>query len=316
MAIRKLGKPGSQPPAGSVPAPTGQIEHHAPMSGSGVGLQGSRAYTDAELLAIIPPHTCCIYGDSGTGKSTLAAKYPKTGERPQLVLAFDPPSKAHPYKAGLRVERNLDEFYESAGIVAEDCFDHEGALVRRVEHYIDPDVDKPRAVANVEARLAGFYSEAASWSSVVFDSMSFFQYGAMRRAKFMFPMPAGKEQGSNLAWYNQVKEDVNRIVRSQAVWWPTTTIFIFHTSEDKAEFASETVRGILAVGKLPGELPSGFSEMYHLSVKRVGDQYIHQAKTKHDGLWAATSIIAHAPSPCEPNFRSLWMNYLSAHQPK
>lgn len=274
------------------------------------------AYTDAQLLSVIPAHTCCIYGDSGTGKSTLAAKYPHTPERPQLVLAFDPPSKAHPYKEGLEVVPVTDdEFYNAQGILVEDCY-LDGQMVRRVEHYVDPDVAQPRAVANVEARLAQFYREASQWSSVVFDSMSFYQYGALRRAKYQFPMPAGKEQGSNLAWYNQVKEDVNRLVRSQAVWWPTTAIFIFHTSEDKAEFASETVRGILAVGKLPGELPSGFSEMYHLSVQRVGDQYIHRAKTKHDGLWAATSIIAHAPSPCECDFRALWGNYLAGHPPK
>lgn len=269
--------------------------------------------SDEEFLLRVPAHTCCIYGDSGTGKSTLAAKYPKTAARPQLVMAFDPPSKAHPYKAGLTVQAVSDPFYDQQGILVEDCYNEAGEMVRRVEHYIDPDVEQPRAVANVEARLAGFYNEAANWSSVVFDSMSFYQYGSLRRAKYLNPIPEAKaaQQQTNLTWYNSVKEDVNRLIRSQAVWWPTTTIFIFHTSEDKAEFASETVRGILAVGKLPGELPSGFSEMYHMSVKRSGDQYIHLAKTKHDGLWAATSIIARAPSPCEPDFRVLWANYLT-----
>lgn len=269
--------------------------------------------SDEQLLRIIPSHTCCIYGDSGTGKSTLAAKFPKTPERPQLVIMMDPPSKAHPYREGYEVVPIEDEFYTQAGIVAESCLDNKGREVRRIECYIDPDVDNPRAAANVEARFAGFYSEAPNWSSVVFDSMTYFQYASLRRQRHLFPMEKGKEQGQNLAWFNGVKQDVERVLKSQAVWWPTTTLAIFHTSEDKAEFASETLRGLLAVGKLPRELPAGFSEMYHTFVKRVGDNYKYLLSTKHDGLWAATSIVAKAPTTCESDFRSIWANYIASH---
>src|SRR5512139_666115 len=89
--------------------------------------------SEAELLRIIPSHTCCIYGDSGTGKSTLAAQFPKTPERPQLVVMMDPPSKAHPYREGYTVVPVEDEFYTQSGIVAEACLDREGREVRRIE---------------------------------------------------------------------------------------------------------------------------------------------------------------------------------------
>lgn len=305
MAIRSIKKTAATPVAAT-----------APMTETAVAGVGETAYTDAQWLAVIPPHTCCLYGDSGTGKSTMAAGFPKTPERPQLVIMTDPPSKAHPYRDGYEVVPVEDDFYTQAGIIAESVLDSEGREVRRIECYVDPDVELPRAAANIEARFAGFYSEAANWSSVVFDSMTFFQYASLRRQRYLYPMDKGKEQGQNLAWFNGVKGDVERLLKSQAVWWPTTTIAIFHTSEDKAEFASETLRGLLAVGKLPRELPAGFSEMYHLSVKRVGDQYKYQLHTKHDGLWAATSIIAKAPTVCDSDYRAVWANYLSEHQPK
>lgn len=300
----------------TIPTTSGNVAPMPTLHKEPIATPAVPEYTDAQLLSVIPPHTCAFLGDSGTGKSTLAAQYPHTGERPQLVIMFDPPAKAYPYQEGLEVQRSDDPLYAEMGMYADDCFDAESNWVRRIEYYIDPDPNQPRAAQNIEYRLGGFEASAMDWSSVVFDSMSFYQYACLRKAKHLFPMPAGKEQGSNLAWYNQVKEDVNRLVRSQAVWWPITSIFIFHTSEEKTEFASEVVRGMAAVGKLPTELPSGLAEMYRLYVQRSGDQYHHRVQTKHDGLWMATSIIAHAPSPCEANFRKLWANFLLTHSPK
>ena len=48
---------------------------------------------------------------------------------------------------------------------------------------------------------------------------------------------------------------MERFVKSQGLWWDTNLVDIYHTSEDKSEFADTLVRGILAVGKLKDELP-------------------------------------------------------------
>ncbi|MDE2099271.1 MAG: AAA family ATPase [Patescibacteria group bacterium] len=309
MAMKKLTKT----TASAGPMPTLMPGHSIAIPAQEAA---NPAWSDAGILEAIPPHVCALIGDSGTGKSTLAAKFPKTSERPQLVFAFDPPGKMYPYKEGYDVVPIEDEYYASVGMKAESVLDADGREVRRIEYFVDPNPDLPRAAANVEQRLVGFDATAHEWSSVVFDSMTFYQYAALRRARYQFPMPPGKEQGQNLAWYSQVKQDVERVVKSQAVWWPTNVIFIFHTNEEKAEFASETLRGLLAVGKLPAELPPGFSEMYRLYVQRVGDNHVHRVQTKHDGLWMATSIIAHAPSPCEADFRALWANFLATRTPK
>ena len=52
-----------------------------------------------------PTHTIA-YGDSGVGKSTFAATYPK----PMLVFAWDPHGKDLPYQKGAQSVGELQKF--------------------------------------------------------------------------------------------------------------------------------------------------------------------------------------------------------------
>ena len=263
----------------------------------------------------VPYSHTALYGDSGVGKSSMAATYPKSPERPMLVLMFDPPDKATPYiEQGASCRWVEEEYYTSLGIKAHSVLNQEGQEVVRVEYYTDPDPYTPRAMDQIEARLASFETEAPSWATVVIDSMTFYQFAALRRAQARMNFDPSQmfQKGAQIdsrQWYMIAKMDIERVLKSGMMWWETNTIAVFHTSEDKEEFGSEVVRGLLTVGKLQKELPAGFSEMYRLYVVRSKEGYKHWAQTRNDGLWAATSLMAKAPNPCEPTYQGVWMEY-------
>jgi hypothetical protein len=286
-----------------------------------------------EWFPLLPKTKLLLYGDSGTGKSTFVATYAEVAAElgmPILVCAFDPPSKMSPYKDhplvyGVEpVEGETADYYKQFGIHAEDVLDQKGNLVFRIEYYVEPDPDNPRAADAVEARLAGFYQEATNWYAAVFDSMTFYQNAAIRRVQkrmgFTIDKMFGKGEGIDMRqWYAVAKMDLDRMIRQQMLWWPTNGIAIHHTSEDKSEFADTTVRGILTIGKLLAELPPGFDEMYKVCLnqrEKIRDEqgketadYKRYLQTRHDTVWAATSVTAKAPNPCEPNYRALWKNW-------
>lgn len=270
----------------------------------------------ASLYPRLPITHTAIYGDSGTGKSTMAATYPKAPDRPMLVLAFDPADKMTPYyEQGEKVVEVEDEFYANLGIKARSVLDGNGQEIVRVECYIDPDPYAPRAMDQIETRLAAFESEAPTWSTVVIDSMTFYQYAALRRAQARMNFDPAQmfQKGSQIdsrQWYMIAKMDIERVLKSGMMWWETNTVAVFHTSEDKEEFGSEVVRGLLTVGKLQKELPAGFSEMYRLYVVRSKDGFTHWAQTRNDGLWAGTSLVAKAPNPCVPTYQGIWEGYV------
>lgn len=263
-----------------------------------------------------------LYGDSGSGKTTFAATFAALAQalgKPMLVLAFDPPGKMAPYRevgvSGPVKDPTLAAYYIEQGIMAEDICDADGKTLVTIEYYLDPDPAKPVAADQIEARLTGFEHDAPNWSCVIMDSMTFFMHACLRRAACRNPIPESKNQEIDLTWYSSVKANVERLLKSQAVWWLTNIIAIFHTNTEKSEFADTLVRGILATGKLPSELPPGFDEIYRVKLvmgQKSGDEYRRVLQTRHDTIWAATSVTAKAPNPCEPHYDALWENYVKS----
>lgn len=344
---RVLSKPGPAARGGGAPASTTPTP--TPIMGS--ASEGWRL--EPKWYPLLPKTKCLLYGDSGTGKSTFAATYAEVAAElgmPILVLAFDPPSKMSPYKdhplvygvepvdeesaryyAGFGLTDKSGNVTPGSGIHAEDVLDQKGNLLFRVEYYVEPDVDNPRAANQVEARLAGFYKEAPNWYAVIFDSMTFYQNAALQRVKkrmeFSIDKMFAKGEGVDMRqWYAVAKMDIDRMIRQQMLWWPTNGVAIHHTSEDKSEFADTTVRGILTIGKLLAELPPGFDEMYKVCLnqrEKIRDEagketadYKRYLQTRHDTVWAATSVTAKAPNPCEPNYRALWRNWQAMKEAK
>ena len=327
MALRQRGTttPASTPTPGPAPAP--QSAAPAPLTPSGEGWR-----LPAVWVPKLPNTKLLLYGDSGTGKSTFASTYSEAAKvtgRPLLILGFDPPSKMTPYRdVGVESiavqDQSMREWYEAAGIEAEDVIDAEGRLLARIECYVDPDPENPRAADAVEARLADFYNDARNWYAVVFDSMTFYQQACLRRVQkrmaFTPDKMFAKGEGIDMRqWYVVAKMDIERLIMHQAFWWPTNIIAIHHTGEDKGEFGDTVVRGILSIGKLKDALPPGFDEIYRVKLNmkerirnaagKETEDYKRILQTRHDSLWVATSVTAKAPNPCEPHYLALWQNW-------
>lgn len=271
-----------------------------------------------------------LYGESGTGKSTFAATYSTAARvvgKPILVVGMDPPSKMSPYRdvgydyvrVGEDDPLGLYQWYADNGVMAEDVLGANGEWLFRIECYLDPDPNNPVALDVLTARFAEFGPTASDWYAVIRDSMTFFQYAALRKAKEIRKIPdemVAKGQTTDLTWYNMVKMDVERFVKSQGLWLDTNLVDIYHTSEDKSEFADTLVRGILAVGKLKDELPPGYDEIYKVKIdmKTKDEQGFHRRylQTRHDTIWTATSVTAKAPNPCDAYYLALWENWEKA----
>lgn len=333
MALRqRTTTPASTTTPGPAPAP--QSAAPAPLTPAGEGWR-----LPAVWVPKLPNTKLLLYGDSGTGKSTFTATYSSAArivQLPMLVLAFDPPSKMTPYRDvgfdSIPVQDEaMRQWYEASGIEAEDVVDAEGRLLIRIECYVDPDPENPVAADTLEARLAGFYTDAPNWYAVVFDSMTFYQNASIRRAQkrlnFSIDKMFAKGEGVDMRqWSGIAKMDIQRTLLHQALWWKTNVVAIHHTSEEKTEFADTVVRGISTVGKLKSDMPPGFDEMYRVKLNmkerirdaagRETEDYKRILQTRHDSLWAATSVTAKAPNPCEPHYLALWQNWLAKMEGK
>ncbi|TXH45776.1 MAG: hypothetical protein E6Q97_30830 [Desulfurellales bacterium] len=324
MALRQRSTTATTAAPASAPTPS---HTPAPMAATSEGWRLPTAWVPK-----LPNTKLLLYGDSGTGKSTFASTYSEAAKvmgKPLLILGFDPPSKMTPYR-DIGVESvpvqdpAMAEWYASAGIEAEDVLDAQGNLLARIECYVDPDPNEPRAADAVEARLADFYNDARNWYAVVFDSMTFYQQACLRRVQkrmaFTPEKMFAKGEGIDMRqWYAVAKMDIERLIMHQAFWWPTNIVAIHHTGEDKGEFGDTVVRGILSIGKLKDALPPGFDEIYRVKLNmkerirdasgRETEDYKRTLQTRHDSLWVATSVTAKAPNPCEPHYLALWQNW-------
>lgn len=324
MALRQRSTTATTATPASAPTPS---HTPAPMAAASEGWRLPAAWVPK-----LPNTKLLLYGDSGTGKSTFTATYSEAARvigMPMLVFAFDPPSKMTPYRdVGVESvpvqDQAMREWYEASGIEAEDVIDAQGNLLIRIECYVDPDPENPRAADTLEARLGGFYNDAPNWYAVVFDSMTFYQNASIRRAQkrlnFTIDKMFAKGEGVDMRqWSGIAKMDIQRTLLHQALWWKTNVVAIHHTSEEKTEFADTVVRGISTVGKLKSDMPPGFDEMYRVKLNmkerirdasgRETEDYKRILQTRHDSLWAATSVTAKAPNPCEPHYLALWQNW-------
>ena len=91
-----------------------------------------------------------LYGESGSGKSSGAATWPK----PMLACFFDPMYKERPYlyTRGGKPRGVITRTVEG-NVPVDEAHDDKGNLVVRVEHYLDADVKQPRAYSDFLARM-------------------------------------------------------------------------------------------------------------------------------------------------------------------
>ena len=241
-----------------------------------------------------------IYGESGSGKSTGAATFPV----PMLVFMFDPHGKERPYVYGLdgtpRGELN-------AGIVrgtpVTEVVDAGGALLVRIEHYIDDDPRKPMAYARFLERLAVLDRDLIEWKieTLVTDSVTFMELAARKEQQYKLNPNARDPR----QWFGGSTDTLEEVIMIRYGALRCRGIVIAHIDEDKDEVHGFFVRNPAFPGRLRKKNSAAFSEVYRAFVKR--DDHGHEGywwQTRSDGVFNATSQL-HAPNPCEQRYSAL-----------
>lgn len=237
-----------------------------------------------------------IYGDSGSGKSTAAATFPKE----MVVFMFDPFGKDTPYlKRGEPSDLGVDEH----GTKYREVYSRKtGALLIRLEYYLDDNPQKPTAYRRFLNRMTTFQDEYDEWQTVVVDSLTFMELTARKHAQYNLN-PNAKD---GRQWYGSAKDALEEMLMMRFGAFPMNVVVCAHISETKDEVHGGFIRGIHAVGKLGKNLPAGYSELYRAFVRRDkagNSEYLWQ--TRSDIMWNASSQVS-APDPCIPKYAMIW----------
>lgn len=264
-----------------------------------------------------PPLHVLLYSDSGGGKSTVAATFPK----PMLVFAFDPRGKEMPYYRrpdGTTYGRLVNVGADEAGTPALEVLgqDADGEFLQtRIEMYHDvlhygPSSNKPTAtnayprflsrMHRLDAELA-----AGEWATIVIDSVTFMELCARKYAQYVVNR-ASKEPRQ---WFAYSTDAIEEMLMMRFGALPVNVVVCAHVDEDKDEVHGFFVRNPKAPGRTRKSLPSAYPEFYRACVVRdeKGDVR-YQLQTAPDAVWNASSQIG-APNPCAPDYEALWRHW-------
>lgn len=236
-----------------------------------------------------------IYGDSGSGKSTSAATWPK----PMLVFMWDPHGKDIPYlKRGQPGPRLVDAY----GTPYQEVLSTKsGETIIRIEHYIDLDPLKPQAYARFLRRLSDG-GEFPEWRTVVLDSVTFMELMARKYAQYTL-MPNSKEPRQ---WFASSTDTLEEVLMVRFGALPQNVVVLAHIDEDKDELNGVYLRNPMAPGRLRKRSPAGYSEVYRAYVRRDTNgerEYLWQ--TRSDNMYSATTQLD-APDPCVQHYTAIF----------
>lgn len=251
------------------------------------------------------------YGDSGAGKSTFAATFPK----PMLVFCFDPFGKEIPY-----LERGTptDLFSDEKSTWTRNVMskrDPERVIIR-IEYYhelgfISPEVltlpktgrlrlhdMEPEAYPRFLNRMASFHTEYEQWASVVLDSVTFMEICSRRWDQHSInPMVEDPRQ-----WWAGSTDMLEQMLMVRFGSLPMNVVAIAHIDREKAESMDTMLRTPAAPGRLRGNLAVAFQEVYHHYADKTG---VRLLQTQPNVMYGAATRIG-APNPCEPSYKALW----------
>lgn len=236
---------------------------------------------------------CLVYSDSGGGKSTFAATFPK----PLLVYCFDPFGKDHPYlRRGVVGELTEGEFGPMRRV-----HDDAGKLQIQIEYFFDLNPQDPTAYERFLRRLTRLEADASAFKSIGLDSVTFLELAARKFAQYKLN-PNTREPRQ---WYSYSTESCEEILLSRFGALPNHVVVCAHVDESRTNLHGDTIRAPQAPGRLRKTLASGYGELYHLFVVRGEDHTIERwLQTQPDEEWMVSSQID-APNPCRPSFRAM-----------
>lgn len=260
-----------------------------------------------------PATSFLIYGDSGAGKSTFAATFPK----PALVLQTDPYAKGMPYRRkGIQGESGqiitASGMEDKGGVINYDDILHAKTekLMFRLERYNTEDIhggtDYIYGFENILARFSLLRQEIkeGKWATVIFDSLTSleFEVRKLHQYKLNPESKSGAKQDAR-QWYGASAQAVEELCYGQLTWLPCNVVVLAHIKEDKDNIRDTLFWTPAAPGAQGRRLPGCFAEAY--VIKKIRGQEESILQTRSDADYMATSQIP-APNPCVPTYKAIW----------
>lgn len=241
------------------------------------------------------PYHWLLYGDSGSGKSTGIATWPK----PMIVFAFDPFGKETPYlKKGTPTGLSQD----SLGTPFREVVSKKGELLIRLEYFIDAEPELPIAYPRFLKRIRDFQSEYGQWATAVVDSITFMELAARKWHQYGLN-PTAREPRQ---WFSGSTDLLEEMLMIRFGSLPMNVCIAAHVDEDKDEAMGTFVRNPKAPGRMRKSLGAGYSELYRAyAVRGERGDLEYWWQTKPDKQYSASSQIG-APDPCPPVYSAIW----------
>lgn len=247
----------------------------------------------------VPIHVL-LMGESGVGKDTFAATFPK----PMLVWHLDGYGQEMPYMKGALEIGELQEYRlgnSNLNITYRDIQRPDGLV--RVEYFSSDDPQAPNVSVALSSRIS-FLRQEQGWQTLCCGSLSSAALEGRLYEQFVLN-PQFKDPRK---WYGAATEYVERLIASQKSL-PYNVVFMCHVGQSRDEMDGSLVY----TPDLPGRLSYGaaryFNEMYRVHVVQGEDgKRFRSVQTDHDGRYQAKTHID-APNPCYPSYESLWVNW-------
>jgi len=239
-------------------------------------------------------------GETGVGKDTFAATFPK----PMLVWHLDGHGQEMPYlKSAQHVGEIQNYVMGQNSVNYRDIVAKDGGAIR-IEYFSSDNPLQPMVSNALEIRMTNFTKEQNNWKTLVCGSLSSAALESRLYEQFVMN-PQFKDPRK---WYGAATEYVERLVMMQKAL-TCNVIFICHVGRSMDDVGGE----MLFTPDLPGRLSYSagryFNEMYRLFIWRdpnsgAGHRYL---QTDGDGRHQAKTHID-APNPCgpSPTYENLW----------
>lgn len=245
------------------------------------------------------------YSPTGFGKSTFLTTWPK----PLLVLLFDPPDKAGPYRRDAALHDSIKKLKGPFGLVERiNCADG----LTQVEHFhdtalmaSDPKLRTATAFPNFRARLDVLYGEYKNWATVAVDSVTYLAIAARKYEQYVLN-PSAKDPRK---WHAGAADNLEEILMIGLASLRTNVVLLVHLrtyhDEDGGTTTQMTLPGRL--GDAGSGLPIGYGELYRLYKKwsEKKGKFIRRLQTDGDDEHHASSQIG-APNNCLATYGALW----------
>ena len=242
-----------------------------------------------------------IYGETGAGKSSSAATWPK----PLLGCFFDPMFKERPYLYTRRGKpRGAITRGVEGSVPVDEVRDDAGDLLVRIEHYLDADSKNPRAYADFLARMARIHDDIQAWkiATFVIDSVTFMEIAARKEQQYRIN-PTARDPRQ---WFAGSTDTLEEVLMVHLGSLPINVVVLAHIDEDKDELHGTMVRNPAAPGRLRKRSPAGYSEVYRAYVHRDGsNDPVYAWQTRSDQFFNALSLF-NVPNPCAQGYKELW----------